>query len=105
VPLAEKRETGLRPDGDVGNMVPSEDIGAGDGGKIWPETDIRAFRARRKARVPGRGQFSDDVSGSDLDEETATLVLYLQPREGWQRPADVVSPDFVEDFSQRNQVR
>jgi hypothetical protein len=44
--LPEKRETGLRPDGDVGNMVLSEDIGAGDGGKLRPETDIGAFRAR-----------------------------------------------------------
>jgi hypothetical protein len=46
-----KRETGLRPDSDVGNMVLSEDIGAGDGGKLRPETDIGAFRARRKAWV------------------------------------------------------
>jgi hypothetical protein len=30
-------------------MVLSEDIGAGDGGKLRPETDIGAFRARRKA--------------------------------------------------------
>jgi hypothetical protein len=49
--LPEKRETGLRPDSDVGNMVPGEDIGAGDGGKLRPETDIGAFRARRKAWV------------------------------------------------------
>jgi len=46
-----KRETGLCPDSDVGNMVLNEDIGAGDGGKLRPETDIGAFRARRKARV------------------------------------------------------
>jgi hypothetical protein len=42
---------GFRPDSDVGNMVLSEDIGAGDGGKLRPETDIGAFRARRKAWV------------------------------------------------------
>ena len=35
-----KRETGLRPDGDVGNMVLSEDIGAGDGRKLRLETDV-----------------------------------------------------------------
>jgi len=46
-----KRETGLCPDSNVGNMVLSEDIGAGDGGKLRPETDIGAFRARRKAWV------------------------------------------------------
>jgi len=46
-----KRETGLRPDGDVGNMVVGEDIGAGEGGKLRPETNIGAFRARRKAWV------------------------------------------------------
>ena len=41
--VPEKRETGLCPDSDVGNMVLSEDIGAGDGGKLRPETDIGAF--------------------------------------------------------------
>jgi hypothetical protein len=45
------RETGLHPDSDVGNMVLSEDMGAGDGVKLRPETDIGAFRARRKAWV------------------------------------------------------
>ncbi len=49
--VREKRETGLCPDSDVGNMVLTEDIGAGDGGKLRPETDIGAFRARRKAWV------------------------------------------------------
>jgi hypothetical protein len=41
--LPAKRETGFYPDSNVGNMVLSEDIVAGDGGELRPETDIGAL--------------------------------------------------------------
>src|SRR5271155_3625706 len=47
--VSEKQCVGLCPDRDVGNLEMSDDVVAGEGGKLRPETDIGAFRARRKA--------------------------------------------------------